>query len=145
MLWLEDSWLNMKYNGKKKYVQLLMNFQATPTTKPLILCSKPISPWTKWPPFRRRYFRMHFREWKFQLLPMNFSFPKLWKPISPLDYCNKTPDIYIYIYDMCLCIYIYIFIPGICFCNGMCKCFSILFNMYFMVYVNFQWLESYLV
>ena len=23
-----------------------------------------ISPWTKWPPFRRRYFQMHFREWK---------------------------------------------------------------------------------
>ena len=23
-----------------------------------------ISPWTKWPPFRRRYFQMHFCEWK---------------------------------------------------------------------------------
>ena len=22
-------------------------------------------PWTKWPPFRRRYFQMHFPEWKF--------------------------------------------------------------------------------
>ena len=21
-------------------------------------------PWTKWPPFRRRYFQIHFREWK---------------------------------------------------------------------------------
>ena len=21
-------------------------------------------PWTRWPPFRRRYFQMHFREWK---------------------------------------------------------------------------------
>ena len=24
-----------------------------------------IFPWAKWPPFRRRYFQMHFREWKF--------------------------------------------------------------------------------
>ena len=23
-----------------------------------------ISPWTKWPPFRRRHFQMHFLEWK---------------------------------------------------------------------------------
>ena len=23
-----------------------------------------ICPWTKWPPFRRRHFQMHFREWK---------------------------------------------------------------------------------
>ena len=23
-----------------------------------------ISPWTKWPPIRRPYFQMHFREWK---------------------------------------------------------------------------------
>ena len=23
-----------------------------------------LSPWTKWPPFRRRYFQMHLREWK---------------------------------------------------------------------------------
>ena len=40
---------------------------------------------------------------------MNFSFPELWKLISPLDYCNKTPDIYIYICNMCMCIYIYIY------------------------------------
>ena len=25
---------------------------------------KLICPWTKWPPFRRRYFQMHFRQWK---------------------------------------------------------------------------------
>ena len=24
-----------------------------------------ISPWAKWPPFRRRYFQLHFREWKY--------------------------------------------------------------------------------
>ena len=24
-----------------------------------------ISPWTKWPPFHRRHFQMHFREWIF--------------------------------------------------------------------------------
>ena len=41
---------------------------------------------------------------------MNFSFPELWKLISPLDYCNKTPDIYIYIYNMCVYIYIYTFL-----------------------------------
>ena len=38
---------------------------------------------------------------------MNFSFPELWKLISPLDYCNKTPDIYIC--NMCMCIYIYLY------------------------------------
>ena len=31
-------------------------------TRPCILTHPP--PWTKWPPFRRRYFQMHFREWK---------------------------------------------------------------------------------
>ena len=27
-----------------------------------------ISPWAKWPPFRRRHFQMHFREWNFCIL-----------------------------------------------------------------------------
>ena len=32
---------------------------------------KLMSPWSKWPPFRRRCFRMHFREWKFCTLIKN--------------------------------------------------------------------------
>ena len=40
---------------------------------------------------------------------MDFYFPELWKLISPLDYCNKTADIYIYICNMCVCVYIYLY------------------------------------
>ena len=29
-------------------------------------------PWKKWPPFRRRYFEMHFHEWKFLYFDKNF-------------------------------------------------------------------------
>ena len=37
--------------------------------------------------------------------------PEIWKPISPLDYYNKTPNIYIYIYNMFrINIYIYSFL-----------------------------------
>ena len=31
------------------------------------------SPWTRWPPFRRRYFQMHFREWKVLYFDLNFT------------------------------------------------------------------------
>ena len=30
----------------------------------IIIISLPHIPWIKWPPFRRRYFQMHFREWQ---------------------------------------------------------------------------------
>ena len=30
-------------------------------------------PWTKWPPFRRRYLQMHFREWKVYCILIKFS------------------------------------------------------------------------
>ena len=29
--------------------------------------------WTKWPPFRKRYFHMHFREWKILYFDYNFT------------------------------------------------------------------------
>ena len=32
-----------------------------------------ISPWTKCPPFRRRYFQMHFHEWKVLYFESNFT------------------------------------------------------------------------
>ena len=32
----------------------------------------PVSPLTKWPPFRRRYFQMQFREWKVLYFDENF-------------------------------------------------------------------------
>ena len=32
-----------------------------------------ISPWTKWLPFRRRYFHMHFSEWKVLYFDYNFT------------------------------------------------------------------------
>ena len=32
-----------------------------------------ISAWTKWPPVLRRYFRMHFREWKVLYFDWNFT------------------------------------------------------------------------
>ena len=31
------------------------------------------TPWTKWPPFRRRYFQMHFHEWKLLYFYQNFA------------------------------------------------------------------------
>ena len=31
------------------------------------------SPWTKWPPFRRPYFQMYFREWKVLYFDWNFT------------------------------------------------------------------------
>ena len=30
-------------------------------------------PWTKWPPFRRRHFQTHFREWQFYLISIRIS------------------------------------------------------------------------
>ena len=38
--------------------------------------------WTKWPPFHRRYFQMHFREWTFFIFWLKFTevFPK-----DPID------------------------------------------------------------
>ena len=38
-------------------------------------------PWTKWPPFRRRYFQMHFREWKCILIQIWQKFV----PKGPID------------------------------------------------------------
>ena len=42
-----------------------------------ILCSNPkdqlISSWTKWMPFRRQQFEMHFYEWKFLYFDSNFT------------------------------------------------------------------------
>ena len=36
-----------------------------PQSHPCFMTLYLISPWTKWPPFCRRYFQMHFCEWKF--------------------------------------------------------------------------------
>ena len=44
-------------------------------------------PWTKWPSFRRRYFQMHFREWK--VLYFNHNFTKF-IPKGPID--NKSSN-----------------------------------------------------
>ena len=44
--------------------------------------SKLISPWTQWPPFRRRYVQMHFREWKvLNLVKISLKFV----PKGPID------------------------------------------------------------
>ena len=45
----------------------------TPTpTHPLYPLPPPPTPWTKWPLFRKRYFRMHFHEWKVCKISMKF-------------------------------------------------------------------------
>ena len=36
-------------------------------------CHYLITPWAKWPPFCRRYFQMHFREWKVLYFDKKFT------------------------------------------------------------------------
>ena len=48
----------------------------------IVGCINSSPPWTKWPPFCRQYFEMHFREWKFCILikiSLNFV------PNGPID------------------------------------------------------------
>ena len=45
----------------------------TPPPPPPPPTHPPHPPWTKWPPFRRRYFHMHFREWKVLHFDSNFT------------------------------------------------------------------------
>ena len=42
-------------------------------------------PWTKWSPFRRRYFQMYFREWKFCILI------KIWLKFVPKGPVDNNP------------------------------------------------------
>ena len=39
----------------------------------VIIINSTISPWTKWPPFHRQHFQMHFHEWKFLYFDSNFT------------------------------------------------------------------------
>ena len=51
-----------------KYIALEWQFDLVRRKDTVI-----ISPWTKWPPFRRRYFHMHFLEWKYLYFDYNFT------------------------------------------------------------------------
>ena len=44
-----------------------------------VIPPKFISPWTKWPPFRRRYFQMHFPDWKVLYFGWNFTEVFSWR------------------------------------------------------------------
>ena len=60
-------------------IQTYLNIYIYQTSKMfvryLLSCVSKInaSPWTKWLPFRRRYFQMHFREWKVLFFYQNFT------------------------------------------------------------------------
>ena len=70
---------------------IIQNLNGTYKWNPALKCSMTsgpllqlISPWSKWPPFRRRYFQVHFCEWTRQIWG-------IWK-LRPA-YSPETPNL----------------------------------------------------
>ena len=51
---------------------------------------KLISPWTKWPPFRRWHFQMHILEWKY--IDFDWNFSEFYSQCSNEQYSNICSD-----------------------------------------------------
>ena len=68
-----------RYPSRVSVTDHQIHSQTAPLTINLFL-------WTKWPRFRRRYFQMHFREWKVLYFDSNFtevcSYGSNWQHVS---------------------------------------------------------------